>query len=85
MRARMIKELSPSRLFVETDGVSAVKWAFEEEENGFSDLLRGKREELVSRVLRENVEYAAAQKGFSFLEMEERMRRNLKEFLKSGK
>ncbi len=85
VRARMIKELSPSRLFVETDGVSAVKWAFEEGETDFSGFLRGKREELAFRVLRENMEYAAAQKELSFSEMEERMRRNLKEFLKPGK
>lgn len=95
VRERLVRELSPRRMFVETDGAEAVEWAWEgrskaagrswESRSGaagqaWEDGPEG-RMGLICRALRETMEYAALEKGISLSEMEERMKGNLREFL----
>jgi TatD DNase family protein len=68
----MLKALPPERLFVETDGISAVAWA-----RGVLHL--GPEE--IPGVLTESMTAAAAAKRMPVQEIERRMLRNLREFL----
>ena len=69
---RILKEVSPDRLFVETDGLSAVAWARKAETLEIEE---------IPAVLWKNTEYAAKAKGYSAREMELCMKKNLAEFL----
>ena len=69
---RSLKEVSPDRLFVETDGLSAVAWARKAETLEIEE---------IPAVLWKNTEYAAKAKGYSVREMELCMKKNLAEFL----
>lgn len=69
---KMLREIPADRLFVETDGISAVSWALETD-----------RLELVEipRILDSSINAAAAGKQMSASELCERMQQNLGEFL----
>lgn len=69
---RILREVPPNRLFVETDGISAVAWARNVETLEITE---------IPGVLGENMEYAAGWKGLSFGELERRMKQNLADFL----
>ena len=73
-RKRLLKEAPGTRLFLETDGIGAVAWAFGKEKMELSRL---------PVVLKENLECAAFQKGLTPDQMERQMEENLREFLKS--
>ena len=72
VRRRLLEQVPASRLFVETDGIGAVAWAFGEEKA---------EADRVPLALRENMECAAAWKKMSVWQMADRMEKNLKEFL----
>lgn len=69
---RILQEVSLQRLFVETDGISAVAWAKNRQE--------AKIEE-IPEVLRNNMNFAAEQHGCSEGEIGQIMKKNLEEFL----
>lgn len=73
LNLRMVREIPADRLFVETDGISAVAWARGEAQ---ADL----RE--IPAVLRENLEYAATVKGCPAEALAEQMEANLQAFKK---
>lgn len=68
----MLKEIPLDRLFIETDGISAVAWAKGEEALELEE---------IPLVLGENLEYAARQKKRSMEDLMDQMLRNLKCFL----
>lgn len=72
VRWRMLREIPAERLFVETDGLSAIAWA------------RGVQEvkvEEISKTLQENLAFAAQIKGMTADALEEQMKKNLRAFL----
>lgn len=69
---RIMREVSPQRLFVETDGRSSVAWARGAEQAELRE---------IPEALRKSMECAAERKGMSFAQMERRMKQNLTEFL----
>ncbi len=72
--AQMIaREVPPDRLFLETDGISAVAWAMGGE---YTDI----RE--IPKVLERNLEYTAQVKGLRPEELALQMKENLQKFLK---
>lgn len=72
----MLKEIPKDRLFVETDGVSAIAWAMGVEETELSAL---------SRTLKENRDAMADTWKESPREVKQRMFQNLREFLTAGR
>ena len=72
----MLKEIPKDRLFVETDGVSAIAWAMGVEEIELSAL---------SRTLKENRDAMADTWKESPREVKQRMFQNLREFLTAGR
>lgn len=72
LNQRMVQEIPASRLFVETDGISAVAWARGAEHAELSE---------IPAVLKENLEYAASVKGISALDLTRQMAENLRAFL----
>lgn len=72
VRCRMVKEIPANRLFVETDGIGAAAWA-EGTEN--LDLRK------IPGILEASMARAAEQKGLTACQLQERMRKNLEEFL----
>lgn len=73
---KMLKEIPKDRLFVETDGVSAIAWAMGVEETELSAL---------SRTLKENRDAMADTWKESPREVKQRMFQNLREFLTAGR
>ena len=73
---KMLKEIPKDRLFVETDGVSAIAWAMGVEEIELSAL---------SRTLKENRDAMADTWKESPREVKQRMFQNLREFLTAGR
>ena len=73
---KMLKEIQKDRLFVETDGVSAIAWAMGVEETELSAL---------SRTLKENRDAMADTWKESPREVKQRMFQNLREFLTAGR
>lgn len=69
---RMLREIPTDRLFLETDGISAVAWAYGTEQMSLTE---------IPAVLRENLCCMAAAKGITQSCLEERLARNLEEFL----
>lgn len=72
VRRQMVREIPVERLFVETDGIGAVAWARGVERLELTEIFP---------VLRENMEYTAAQKKLAPEVLEARMKKNLLEFL----
>lgn len=72
LNQRMVREIPAERLFVETDGISAVAWARGIKELGI---------EKIPEVLRENLVYAAEEKGLTADALEKTMQKNLQNFL----
>lgn len=72
MNQRMVAEIAADRLFVETDGISAVAWAMGKEQLELAQ---------IPAVLEENLVYAANIKGLTPEAMAAQMQQNLKEFL----
>lgn len=69
---RILREVPENRLFLETDGLEAVAWAF------------GKQEvplEKLCEVLKENEHFISEQKNRTITELQRQMKINLKEFL----
>ena len=73
---KMLKEIPKDRLFVETDGVSAIAWAMGVEEIELSAL---------SRTLKDNRDAMADTWKESPREVQQRMFQNLREFLTAGR
>lgn len=72
LNQRMVEEIPASRLFVETDGISAVAWARGTERLSIEE---------IPVVLRENLTYAAGIKGWSPAALAQQMQGNLESFL----
>lgn len=70
--SRILTEVPAERLFVETDGISAVAWARDVETLDITE---------IPIVLQKNMEYAAKWKKMSGAEMERQMKDNLMRFL----
>lgn len=74
VRRRMLREIPAERLFVETDGLSAIAWA-----KGVQEL----ETEEIGTTLRENLAFAAKVKGIEAAALEEQMKKNLSAFLET--
>lgn len=73
---RMAREIPLDRLFLETDGISAVAWALGSEYTGLDQ---------ISQVLWENARYLAEIRNIEEETLCRRMEQNLNEFLNFGK
>ncbi|MDD6615565.1 MAG: TatD family hydrolase [Lachnospiraceae bacterium] len=69
---KMLQEIPADRLFVETDGISAVAWALETERLELKE---------IPRVLKGSLDAAAEAKQMSLSELRGRMYQNLKDFI----
>lgn len=69
---KMLQEIPVNRLFIETDGISAVAWARGAE---YLEL------EEIPAVLEKNLAFTAAEKRMDAQKLQERIRQNLQEFL----
>jgi TatD DNase family protein len=72
VRERMIREISLERLFLETDGIGAVAWAFQKESMPVSE---------IPEVLRANLIYVSEIRGVSPEDLGRQMYENLNRFL----
>lgn len=72
LTCKMLREIPAGRLFVETDGISAVAWARGIEQADIRE---------IPAVLKDNLEYAASVKKCSVTALKKCMYHNLQEFL----
>lgn len=72
---RMIHEIPSDRLFLETDGISAVAWAQNIPTESCAP-------DTIAEVLEENLQFAAQKKGMHAEELRQQMWKNLRTFLK---
>lgn len=73
LRQRMVDEIPVGRMFVETDGISAVAWARGAETADIQE---------IPEVLRENMAYIAAARQMPIGQLADQMRKNLQKFIK---
>ena len=68
----MVRNIPAERLFLETDGIPAVEWAYDMHSVSVAD---------VEQIMRTNLHILADAKGYSAVQMEKRLELNLIEFI----